>query len=90
MDYTWIITNIHIVHYGKYNVPHNNSSPDAGFNPCRGDKYSNWLVGLSSESIIRWEVKIKHIFFSNQIMLGNDGFLNYLGVKGSSNGKKIY
>ena len=43
-----------IVQYGTDNGPHKNTWPDAGVNPFRGEKNTNWEGGWRTPSMVRW------------------------------------
>ncbi|WP_194766293.1 arylsulfatase [Tamlana sp. I1] len=72
-----------IVQYGTDNGPHKNTWPDAGVNPFRGEKNTNWEGGWRTPSMVRWPGKIKAGSVSNQIMSGMDWFPTYLAAAGN-------
>jgi arylsulfatase len=77
-----------IVHYGTDNGPHKNTWPDAGVNPFRGEKNTNWEGGWRTPSMVRWPNKIKAGSISNEIMSGMDWLPTYLAVAGNDNIKE--
>lgn len=74
-----------IVQYGTDNGPHKNTWPDAGVNPFRGEKNTNWEGGWRTPSMVRWPGKIKAGSVSNEIMSGMDWFPTYLAAAGDPN-----
>jgi arylsulfatase A-like enzyme len=74
-----------IVQYGTDNGPHKNTWPDAGVNPFRGEKNTNWEGGWRTPSMVRWPGKIKAGSVSNEIMSGMDWFPTYLAAAGNPN-----
>ena len=77
-----------IVQYGTDNGPHKNTWPDAGVNPFRGEKNTNWEGGWRTPSMVRWPGKIKAGSVSNEIMSGMDWFPTYLAAAGNPNIKE--
>jgi arylsulfatase len=77
-----------IVHYGTDNGPHKNTWPDAGVNPFRGEKNTNWEGGWRTPSMVRWPGKIEAGSVSNEIMSGMDWFPTYLAAAGNPNIKE--
>ncbi|QDO92486.1 arylsulfatase [Formosa sediminum] len=77
-----------IVHYGTDNGPHKNTWPDAGINPFRGEKNTNWEGGWRTPAMVRWPGKIKAGSVSNEIMSGLDWMPTYLAAAGDSNIKE--
>lgn len=77
-----------IVQYGTDNGPHKNSWPDAGVNPFRGEKNTNWEGGWRTPSMVRWPGKIKAGSISNEIMSGMDWFPTYLAIAGNPDVKE--
>lgn len=85
-----------IVQYGTDNGPHKNTWPDAGANPFRGEKNTNWEGGWRTPSLIRWPGQIKAGSVSNEIISGMDWFPTFLAAAGNTgvvdqlkNGKTI-
>ena len=72
-----------IVQYGTDNGPHKNTWPDAGVNPFRGEKNTNWEGGWRTPSMVRWPGKIEAGSVSNEIMSGMDWFPTYLAAAGN-------
>ncbi|MCF6224555.1 MAG: arylsulfatase [Flavobacteriaceae bacterium] len=77
-----------IVQYGTDNGPHKNTWPDAGVNPFRGEKNTNWEGGWRTPSIVRWPGHIKAGSVSNEIMSGMDWLPTFLAVAGNTNVKE--
>ncbi|MCD6597659.1 MAG: arylsulfatase [Bacteroidales bacterium] len=82
------IANNTIVQYGTDNGPHKNTWPDAGVNPFRGEKNTNWEGGWRTPSMVRWPGHIKAGSISNEIMSGMDWMPTYLAAAGNANVKK--
>ena len=77
-----------IVQYGTDNGPHKNTWPDAGVNPFRGEKNTNWEGGWRTPSMVRWPGQIEAGSVSNEIMSGMDWFPTYLAAAGNPNIKE--
>ncbi|MHA7943244.1 arylsulfatase [Formosa sp. 3Alg 14/1] len=77
-----------IVHYGTDNGPHKNTWPDAGVNPFRGEKNTNWEGGWRTPAMVRWPGKIKAGSVSNEIMSGLDWMPTYVAAAGDPNVKE--
>ncbi|WP_253256186.1 arylsulfatase [Formosa algae] len=73
-----------IVHYGTDNGPHKNTWPDAGVNPFRGEKNTNWEGGWRTPAMVRWPGKIKAGSVSNEIMSGLDWMPTYVAAAGDA------
>ncbi|MBU2951330.1 arylsulfatase [Tamlana agarivorans] len=71
-----------IIQYGTDNGPHKNTWPDAGVNPFRGEKNTNWEGGWRTPSMVRWPGKIKAGSVSNEIMSGLDWMPTYVAAAG--------
>jgi len=82
------VANNTIVQYGTDNGPHKNTWPDAGVNPFRGEKNTNWEGGWRTPSMIRWPGHIKAGSVSNEIMSGMDWMPTYLAAAGNTSVKK--
>jgi len=82
------VTDNTIVQYGTDNGPHKNTWPDAGVNPFRGEKNTNWEGGWRTPSMIRWPNHIKAGSISNDIMSGMDWMPTYLAAAGNSKVKE--
>jgi len=78
------VTDNTIVQYGTDNGPHKNTWPDAGINPFRGEKNTNWEGGWRTPSLIRWPEKIKAGSISNEIICGMDWFPTFLAAAGNA------
>jgi len=76
-----------IVQYGTDNGPHKNTWPDAGVNPFRGEKNTNWEGGWRTPSMVRWPGHIKAGSVSNEIMSGMDWMPTFLAAAGNGNVK---
>jgi len=76
-----------IVQYGTDNGPHKNTWPDAGVNPFRGEKNTNWEGGWRTPSMIRWPNHIKAGSISNEIISGLDWMPTFLAAAGNNNVK---
>jgi arylsulfatase len=77
-----------IVQYGTDNGPHKNTWPDAGVNPFRGEKNTNWEGGWRTPSMVRWPGKIEAGSVSNEIVSGMDWFPTYVAAAGNPNIKE--
>jgi len=77
-----------IVQYGTDNGPHKNTWPDAGINPFRGEKNTNWEGGWRTPSMVRWPEHIKAGSVCNEIMSGMDWMPTYLAVAGDTKVKE--
>ena len=82
------VTDNTIVQYGTDNGPHKNTWPDAGVNPFRGEKNTNWEGGWRTPSMVRWPGKIKPGSVSNELMSGMDWFPTFLAAAGNPNIKQ--
>ncbi len=81
------VTDNTIVQYGTDNGPHKNTWPDAGVNPFRGEKNTNWEGGWRTPSMIRWPGHIKAGSISNEIMSGMDWMPTFLAAAGNTSVK---
>ncbi len=77
-----------IVQYGTDNGPHKNTWPDAGANPFRGEKNTNWEGGWRTPSMIKWHGHIEAGSVSNEIISGMDWLPTFLAAAGNENVKK--
>ncbi|MEZ4936131.1 MAG: arylsulfatase [Crocinitomicaceae bacterium] len=82
------ITDNTIVVYGTDNGPHKNTWPDAGLNPFRGEKNTNWEGGWRVPAMIRWPSKIKAGSISNEIVSGMDWMPTFLAAAGDADIKE--
>jgi arylsulfatase len=71
-----------IVFYSTDNGPHMNTWPDAGWNPFRGEKNTNWEGGWRVPSMVRWPGKIKSGSVSNDIMHHMDWLPTFVAAAG--------
>ena len=76
-----------IVVYSTDNGPHKNTWPDAGINPFRGEKNTNWEGGWRVPAMIRWPEKIKAGQISNEIFSGMDWMPTFLAAVGEDDVK---
>ncbi|QDS93834.1 Arylsulfatase [Roseimaritima multifibrata] len=77
-----------IVHYATDNGPHKNTWPDAGVNPFRGEKNSNWEGGWRVPCAMRWPGVIKPGSVSNGIVHNMDMFPTFLAAAGKTDIKE--
>ncbi len=82
------ITENTIVQYGTDNGPHKNTWPDAGINPFRGEKNSNWEGGWRTPSMVRWPGHIEAGSVSNEIFSGMDWMPTLLAAAGQDDIKE--
>ena len=71
-----------IVMYSTDNGPHKNTWPDAGLNPFRGEKNTNWEGGWRVPAMIRWPNEIPAGQISNEIVSGMDWFPTLVAAAG--------
>lgn len=71
-----------IVHYATDNGPHKNTWPDAGVNPFRSEKNTNWEGGWRVPCAMRWPGVIKPGSVSNGIVHNMDMFPTFLAAAG--------
>ncbi|MCF8715566.1 arylsulfatase [Joostella atrarenae] len=72
-----------IVMYSTDNGPHKNTWPDAGLNPFRGEKNTNWEGGWRVPAMVRWPGKIPAGMVSNEIFSGMDWMPTFLAAAGN-------
>jgi len=77
-----------IVFYSTDNGPHMNTWPDAGWNPFRGEKNTNWEGGWRVPATVRWPGKIAAGQWSNEIVHHMDWFPTLLAAAGLPNIKE--
>jgi arylsulfatase len=77
-----------IVFYSTDNGPHMNTWPDAGWNPFRGEKNTNWEGGWRVPATVRWPGKIKPGSWSNEIVHHMDWMPTFLAAAGSPDTKE--
>ena len=85
-----------IVMYSTDNGPHENSWPDGGLSPFRGEKNTNWEGAYRVPCMVRWPGHIAPGSVSNDIMAHLDWFPTLLAAAGDTsiktellNGKTI-
>ncbi|WP_136480115.1 arylsulfatase [Cognatitamlana onchidii] len=71
-----------IVLYSTDNGPHKNTWPDAGINPFRGEKNTNWEGGWRVPAMVKWPGKIPAGTISNEIFSGMDWMPTFLAAAG--------
>lgn len=81
------ISNNTIVVYSTDNGPHKNTWPDAGSNPFRGEKNTNWEGGWRVPAMVRWPKNIEAGSVSNEIVSGMDWMPTFLAAAGQSDVK---
>jgi len=77
-----------IVFYSTDNGPHMNTWPDAGWNPFRGEKNTNWEGGWRVPAMVRWPGHIQPAQWSNEIVHHMDWFPTFLAAAGDANVKE--
>ena len=77
-----------IVFYSTDNGVHNNTWPDAGITPFRGEKNSTYEGAYRVPAMVRWPGKIKAGTISNEIMAHLDWMPTLAAAAGDSNLKK--
>ena len=76
-----------IVFYSTDNGPHKNTWPDAGVNPFRGEKNTNWEGGWRVPAMIKWPNNIEAGSVSNEIVSGMDWMPTFLAAAGQADVK---
>jgi len=71
-----------MVFYSTDNGPHMNTWPDAGWNPFRGEKNTNWEGGWRVPAMVRWPGHIKPRSVTNQIVHHMDWLPTFLDMAG--------
>jgi arylsulfatase A-like enzyme len=74
-----------IVFYSTDNGPHMNTWPDAGWNPFRGEKNTNWEGGWRVPAMVRWPGHIKPSQWTNEIVHHMDWFPTFVDIAGDPN-----
>nr|WP_296917081.1 sulfatase-like hydrolase/transferase [Thiocapsa sp.] len=74
-----------IVFYSTDNGPHMNTWPDAGWNPFRGEKNTNWEGGWRVPAMVRWPGHIEPGQWTNEIVHHMDWFPTLLAAAGDPN-----
>ena len=82
------VTDNTIVQYGTDNGPHKNTWPDAGVNPFRSEKNTNWEGGWRTPSMVRWPGHIEAGSVSNEIISGMDWMPTFLAAAGQDDVKE--
>ncbi len=82
------ITENTIVLYSTDNGPHKNTWPDAGINPFRGEKNTNWEGGWRVPAMVKWPGHIQPGSVSNQIVSGMDWMPTFLAAAGQEDVKE--
>ena len=77
-----------IVQYSTDNGPHKNTWPDAGLNPFRGEKNTNWEGGWRVPAMVRWPGVVKPGSVSNEIVHHMDWIPTFLAAAGKKDIKK--
>lgn len=77
-----------IVFYSTDNGPHKNTWPDAGINPFRSEKNTNWEGGWRVPAMIRWPGQIEPGSVSNEIVSGMDWMPTFLAAAGQDDVKE--
>jgi arylsulfatase len=79
-----------IVFYSTDNGPHMNTWPDAGWNPFRGEKNTNWEGGWRVPAMVRWPGKIPAGVWTNEIVHHMDWLPTFLAAAGDPDvGEKL-
>jgi len=71
-----------IVFYSTDNGPHMNTWPDAGWNPFRGEKNTNWEGGWRVPAVVRWPGRIPAGKWTNEIVHHMDWLPTFLAAAG--------
>ena len=71
-----------IVFYSTDNGPHMNTWPDAGWNPFRGEKNTNWEGGWRVPAMVRWPGNIPAGKWTNEIVHHMDWLPTFLAAAG--------
>jgi len=77
-----------VVFYSTDNGPHKNTWPDAGVNPFRGEKNSNWEGGWRVPAMVRWPGKIAAGSVTNEIVHHMDWFPTFATIAGKDDIKE--
>jgi len=78
-----------IVFYSTDNGPHMNTWPDAGWNPFRGEKNTNWEGGWRVPATVRWPGKISEGSWTNEIVHHMDWLPTLLAAAGEPDIKSM-
>ena len=71
-----------IVFYSTDNGPHMNTWPDAGWNPFRGEKNTNWEGGWRVPAMVRWPGTVEPGSVTNEIVHHMDWLPTFLHAAG--------
>jgi arylsulfatase len=77
-----------MVLYSTDNGPHKNTWPDAGVNPFRGEKNTNWEGGWRVPAMVKMPGKIQPGSVSNEIVSGMDWLPTFLALSGQDDIKE--
>ncbi len=77
-----------MVVYSTDNGPHKNTWPDAGLNPFRGEKNTNWEGGWRVPAMVRWPKNIEAGSVSNEIFSGMDWLPTFIAAAGQDDVKE--
>ncbi|MBY5991235.1 arylsulfatase [Ferrimonas balearica] len=77
-----------IVFYSTDNGPHKNTWPDAGSNPFRGEKNTNWEGGWRVPAVVRWPGVIPEGSISNAVVHHMDWLPTFAAAAGKSDIKQ--
>jgi arylsulfatase len=77
-----------IVFYSTDNGPHKNTWPDAGVNPFRGEKNTNWEGGWRVPAMVRWPGVIEPGSISNGIVHHMDWMPTFVAAAGKADIKE--
>jgi len=72
-----------IVMYSTDNGPHKNTWPDAGVNPFRGEKNTNWEGGWRVPAMVRWPGVVKPGSVSNGVVSHLDWMPTFVAAAGN-------
>jgi arylsulfatase len=77
-----------IVFYSTDNGPHKNTWPDAGVNPFRGEKNTNWEGGWRVPAMVRWPGVIQPGSVSNGVVHHMDWMPTFVAAAGKADIKE--
>lgn len=77
-----------IIQYSTDNGPHKNTWPDAGVNPFRGEKNTNWEGGWRVPCAVRWPGVVEPGSVSNEIVHHMDWMPTFLAAAGKGDVKE--
>jgi len=76
------------VFYSTDNGPHKNTWPDAGVNPFRNEKNTNWEGGWRVPAMVRWPGKVAPGSVSNEIVHHMDWLPTFAAIAGKGDVKE--